>query len=148
MEKKVFINIEDSHSGHDDSYSSQTSTQGVLRLLENGYELSYEEPAAEMEGCVTTLLIEDGGLVTMTRNGAYTTQMVMERGRRHVCHYATPFGDMLLGIFAKKVESSVTEDGGELLLIGHEFNPRTRRSICTADFAQSILPRSFVSIFA
>ena len=109
MEKKVFINIEDSHSGHDDSYSSQTSTQGVLRLLENGYELSYEEPAAEMEGCVTTLLIEDGGLVTMTRNGAYTTQMVMERGRRHVCHYATPFG-------AKKVESSVTEDGGELLL--------------------------------
>ena len=85
MEKKVFINIEDSHSGHDDSYSSQTSTQ-------------------------------DGGLVTMTRNGAYTTQMVMERGRRHVCHYATPFGDMLLGIFAKKVESSVTEDGGELLL--------------------------------
>ena len=86
MEKKVFINIEDSHSGHDDSYSSQTSTQGVLRLLENGYELSYEEPAAEMEGCVTTLLIEDGGLVTMTRNGAYTTQMVMERGRRHVCH--------------------------------------------------------------
>ena len=59
MEKKVFINIEDSHSGHDDSYSSQTSTQGVLRLLENGYELSYEEPAAEMEGCVTTLLIED-----------------------------------------------------------------------------------------
>lgn len=116
MEKKVFINIEDSHSGHDDSYSSQTSTQGVLRLLENGYELSYEEPAAEMEGCVTTLLIEDDGLVTMTRNGAYTTQMVMERGRRHVCHYATPFGDMLLGIFAKKVESSVTEDGGELLL--------------------------------
>ena len=98
MEKKVFINIEDSHSGHDDSYSSQTSTQ------------------AEMEGCVTTLLIEDGGLVTMTRNGAYTTQMVMERGRRHVCHYATPFGDMLLGIFAKKVESSVTEEGGELLL--------------------------------
>ena len=106
MEKKVFINIEDSHSGHGDSYSSQTSTQGILRLLENGYELSYEEPAAEMEGCVTTLLIEDGGLVTMTRNGAYTTQMVMERGRRHVCHYATPFGDMLLGIFAKKVESS------------------------------------------
>ena len=101
MEKQVFINIEGSHSGPEDSYSSQTNTQGVLRLLENGYELSYEEP---------------GGLVTMTRDGAYTTQMVMERGQRHVCHYATPFGDMLLGIFAKKVESSVTEDGGELLL--------------------------------
>ena len=112
MEKQVFINIEGSHSGPEDSYSSQTNTQGVLRLLENGYELSYDE----LKGCVTTLLIEDGGLVTMTRDGAYTTQMVMERGQRHVCHYATPFGDMLLGIFAKKVESSVTEDGGELLL--------------------------------
>ena len=116
MEKQVFINIEGSHSGPEDSYSSQTNTQGVLRLLENGYELSYEEPDDELKGCVTTLLIEDGGLVTMTRDGAYTTQMVMERGQRHVCHYATPFGDMLFGIFAKKVESSVTEDGGELLL--------------------------------
>lgn len=100
--KQVFINIEGSHSGPEDSYSSQTNTQGVLRLLENGYELSYEEPGDELKGCVTTLLIEDGGLVTMTRDGAYTTQMVMERGQRHVCHYATPFGDMLLGIFAKK----------------------------------------------
>ena len=109
MEKQVFINIEGSHSGPEDSYSAQTNTQGVLRLLENGYELSYEEPDDELKGCVTTLLIEDGGLVTMTRDGAYTTQMVMERGQRHVCHYATPFGDMLLGIFAKKVESSVTE---------------------------------------
>lgn len=44
MEKQVFINIEGSHSGPEDSYSSQTNTQGVLRLLENGYELSYEEP--------------------------------------------------------------------------------------------------------
>ena len=105
MEKQVFINIEGSHSGPEDSYSSQTNTQGVLRLLENGYELSYEEPDDELKGCVTTLLIEDGGLVTMTR-----------RGQRHVCHYVTPFGDMLLGIFAKKVESSVTEAGGELLL--------------------------------
>ena len=116
MEKQVFINIEGRHSGSEDSYSSQTNTQGVLRMFENGYELSYEEPDDELKGCVTTLLIEDGGLVTMTRDGAYTTQMVMERGQRHVCHYATPFGDMLLGIFAKKVESSVTEDGGELLL--------------------------------
>ena len=91
MEKKVFINIEDSHSGHDDSYSSQTSTQGVLRLLENGYELSYEEPAAEMEGCVTTLLIEDGGLVTMTRNGAWSAAGAMSATTRHrsaICYSA------------------------------------------------------------
>ena len=50
MEKQVFINIEGSHSGPEDSYSSQTNTQGVLRLLENGYELSYEEPGDELKG--------------------------------------------------------------------------------------------------
>lgn len=115
MEKQVFINIEGSHSGPEDSYSSQTNTQGVLRLLENGYELSYEEPDDELKGCVTTLLIEDGGLVTMTRDGAYTTQMVMERGQRHVCHYATRSG-ICSSAYSQKVESSVTEDGGELLL--------------------------------
>ncbi len=116
MKKKVFINIEDCHTDGEENYSSQMSTQGVLNLIENGYEIVYEEPDDEMRGSVTTLRVEDGGLVTMTREGAYTTQMVMERGRRHVCHYSTPFGDMLMGVFAKKVESSVGESGGELLL--------------------------------
>ena len=56
MEKQVFINIEGSHSGPEDSYSSQTNTQGVLRMLENGYELSYEEPGDELKGCVLIMV--------------------------------------------------------------------------------------------
>lgn len=116
MEKNVFINIDAAYSSPDGSYSAQTDTQGTLKLTEYGCELEYEEPADELGGSITTLSVEQNGLVTMTRKGQFTTEMVMEQGKRHVCHYATPFGNMLMGIFAKKVESSLDENGGELHL--------------------------------
>lgn len=116
MEKNVFINIDAAYSSPEGSYSTQTNTQGTLSFNGGGCELSYEEPADELAGSITTLSIEQNGLVTMTRKGQFITEMVMEQGKRHVCHYSTPFGDMLMGIFAKKVESSLDENGGELLL--------------------------------
>lgn len=116
MERNVFINIDAAYSSPDGSYSTQTDTQGTLSLNDCGYELCYEEPADELGGSITTLSIEQNGLVTMTRKGQFTTEMVMEQGKRHVCHYMTPFGDMLMGIFAKKVESNLDENGGELHL--------------------------------
>lgn len=116
MERNVFININAAYSSPDGKYSTQTDTQGTMKLCDGGCELCYEEPADELEGSVTTLNISNDGLVTMTRTGHFTTEMVMEQGKRHVCHYMTPFGDMLMGIFAKKVESNLDENGGELHL--------------------------------
>ena len=52
----------------------------------------------------------------MTRCGDYSTQMIMEREKRHSCHYNTPMGEMVMGVFARRIESDMTEDGGSLLL--------------------------------
>ena len=52
----------------------------------------------------------------MTREGEYTTQMIIEREKRHLCHYMTPMGEIVMGVFARKVESDMSENGGGLLL--------------------------------
>ncbi len=116
MKKKVVINIADTHSDARDSYSSELNVLGTLEHFEDAYELVYEETGEELQGCVTTLRYADNGVVTMTRQGEYTTQMVIERETRHLCHYMTPVGEIVMGVFARKVESDMGEDGGTLLL--------------------------------
>lgn len=116
MKKKVVINIADTHSDAHDSSSSELNVLGTLEHIEGGYELTYEEAGEGLRGCVTTLRWENNGVVTMTRQGEYTTQMIIEREKRHLCHYMTPMGEIVMGVFARKVESDMGENGGSLLL--------------------------------
>ncbi len=116
MKEKVVINIADSHSDAHDSYSSELDVLGTLEYVDGGYELVYEETGEGLQGCVTTLRYEGDGVVTMTRAGEYTTQMIFEREKRHSCHYMTPMGEIVMGVFARKVESDIKENTGSLLL--------------------------------
>ena len=50
----------------------------------------------------------------MTRTGKYNTEMVIEKDRRHTCFYRTPYGELIMGIFAKKISNEMTENGGIL----------------------------------
>ena len=60
---------------------------------EYGRESSYftyrESELTGMEGTVTTFRMEDG-LVTLTREGAVNSQMLFQKGRKHVFLYDTP----------------------------------------------------------
>ena len=115
MKKNVIIKLKDWHSGPDENYTSQLDAVGTLELIDGGFILIYEEPGEGMEGCVTTLKCE-GDFVTMTREGSYNTQMIMEREKRHTCHYVTPMGEIVMGIFARRIEAHMGENGGTLLL--------------------------------
>ena len=40
--------------------------------------------------------------------------MIMELGQRHNCHYTTPYGELMIGVFTQKVDSLMDEHGGKL----------------------------------
>ena len=40
--------------------------------------------------------------------------MVFETGRRHMSLYSTPYGSMEIGIVARKLHSTLDQDGGKL----------------------------------
>ncbi len=113
MEKDVVIKIVDRHEMDGDSDGLETTLLGKLEGDKDNYVLSYMENG-ELEGCKVTLKVENGDTVTMTRSGMFETELIIQRGERHNCSYSTPAGNLMLGVFAQRVESEMDENGGKL----------------------------------
>ena len=94
----------------------QLVTTGQLTVLPSGYRLTYRETQPDSEEYQDISLQLDGSRVTMTREGSYATSMVFEKGRRFESAYQTPIGCMDMSVYATRVFSRLTEDGGEVQL--------------------------------
>ncbi len=53
-------------------------------------------------------------MVVMTRFGKVPSQLVIEKGVRHICHYETGFGSVSLGVAADEIAPELSEAGGRL----------------------------------
>lgn len=53
-------------------------------------------------------------MVTITRKGAMSSQLMLEKGKRHQCLYQTPAGDLMIGVFTKTMNNSLSKKGGTL----------------------------------
>jgi uncharacterized beta-barrel protein YwiB (DUF1934 family) len=58
-------------------------------------------------------------MVTLERRGSESTQLVVERGVRHQCHYDVGFGDLMIGVMGSRIKSTLNEQGGNLELRYH-----------------------------
>lgn len=91
-------------------------TRGALARKSGAYYIVYHETEATgYAGCTTTVRAEeDGRLVTMTRFGKAPSQLIIEKGTRHLCHYETGYGAISLGVAADEIDLALTEAGGRL----------------------------------
>ncbi|MCI7767329.1 MAG: DUF1934 domain-containing protein [Oscillospiraceae bacterium] len=118
--KKVTITVKsvsDTKNGLPDVM--ELITQGTYKPVKlgnaNGWEISYEDSEATgFAGSTTTVSCIGDTLASMTRSGSADAHLVIEKDRRHHCHYGTEYGDMLLGVSASKIINRLTEDGGVL----------------------------------
>lgn len=108
--KDVVVRIIDRHDGDDETSGSELITTGRFRGNGERYSLSYTEQDEELQSCETTLFVEGQERIQMTRTGRYTAEMTMEKNKRHNCHYETPYGEFILGVYAHEINSHV--DGG------------------------------------
>ena len=78
---------------------------------DNGRRIfSYDETEATgMDGSTTSLtyLLDRPELVTMLREGAVSTALVFEEGKRHHCLYQTPFMPFEVCVHTLKVENKL-----------------------------------------
>lgn len=84
----------------------------IGRYIDDGerISISYDESEATgMEGSVTTVtfLKSDPSIVSMIREGAVSTTLVFENGKRHHCIYKTPIMPFEICIRTLKVENSL-----------------------------------------
>jgi uncharacterized beta-barrel protein YwiB (DUF1934 family) len=58
--------------------------------------------------------VESDNKVTIIRKGEIQSRLILEKGRRHQCHYHTIMGDMMIGVFAETINNRLKENGGKL----------------------------------
>lgn len=116
MRKNVLINIKGIQYYDDDKDVVELMTVGRFYRKNGSFYISYDESEATgFEGSKTTLKVEqDSGRVTMLRSGASKSQLIIEQGMRHQCHYDTGGGSMIMGVSGARVISNLCDDGGEL----------------------------------
>jgi len=115
MKKDVVITIKGiaKTSGKPDVI--ELTTIGNLVKKSSGYYLTYKESEATgFAGSTTTLKVEGNDRVTILRNGKNASQLIVEKGKRHLCCYGSDYGNMTMGIFGEKIDSTINDDGGDL----------------------------------
>ena len=115
MEKDVIISIRGTqdYSGTDPD-TMELVTEGKLAVQDGALCLSYEESELTgMEGTTTVFQVEPEK-VTLLRLGSVQSEMVFEEGRHHMSLYSTPYGNMEIGVRARRLNSTLELTGGRL----------------------------------
>ena len=116
MQENFLITIKGTMEQRGDSDTVELMTRGSLVHKEGAYYIVYKETEATgYEGCTTTVKVaEDARKVSMLRYGKVPSQLIIEKGTRHLCHYETGYGAISLGVAADVIEHELTEEGGKL----------------------------------
>ena len=74
-------------------------------------EYDEDNPHAKI---LSSLKVEGDNKVTLIRTGSLNSRLVLEKGQRHLCHYDTGYGSMMVGVFASNIINNLTDNGGSL----------------------------------
>lgn len=135
MKEDFLITIRGRIEQNGDSDSIELMTRGGFVRRNGSYFITYQETEATgYVGCTTTVKVEGSQRVSMLRFGPAASQLIIEKGRRHVCHYETGHGALDLGIAADEIEADLTPQGGSV-----DFS-------YTLDVDTAMMSRNFVNI--
>ncbi|MDK2799353.1 MAG: hypothetical protein PWP27_1235 [Clostridiales bacterium] len=114
MNKNVIISVKGNQQYVDDKNSIELVTQGKYYKKGDHYFITYKETEITgMEGTTTTLKIGDGK-ITLMRFGQNNSQLIFEKGQKHLCYYETEYGSFTVGVFSNDVNINLDDYGGEI----------------------------------
>lgn len=98
----------------DDKDQVEMKTVGTFEHDEDNYIIRYNE---ELENSTAPLraklnIAKDESKVEMIKSGAYSSCLIIEKSKRHLCNYGTEYGDMLMGIFGREIKTEFNETEG------------------------------------
>lgn len=115
--KTVMITMKSVQNADGESNETELITEGKLICMEDRYRIEYyDSEATGFDDSITSIDIINENLAAINRTGKAQSNLVIEINKKHHCHYGTPYGDMMVGIYAHKISSDVDENGGQLYL--------------------------------
>ena len=111
---KALITVIGHQKFDDDKDQVEMKTVGTVEYDDDNYIIRYNE---ELENSTAPLraklnIAKDESKVEMIKSGAYSSCLIIEKSKRHLCNYGTEYGDMLMGIFGREVENDFNENEG------------------------------------
>ena len=117
MKNRYTITINGRQRAADMNEKLSLSTLGSYGMVDGKNIIQYEESETTgFAGDITTLEIESDRRATLKRRGKTSSDLIIEMGRRNLCHYDTGEGPLIIGVFAHKIQNRLGPDGGELKL--------------------------------
>ena len=109
--KNVMIEMISIQSIYNEKTETSLITEGNLRNEgSDSFKITYKD------GSTTEIAVTGNSIASIIRTGSTHSDLVIEPGKKHHCHYETPYGEMIVGIYTHKIDNSLTSDGGRLYL--------------------------------
>ena len=111
---KALITITGRQQYDDDKDQVEMKTIGTVDQDDENYIIRYNE---ELENSTMPIrarlnIAKDESKVEMIKSGPYSSCLIIEKSKRHLCNYGTEYGDMLMGIFGREVENTYNDSEG------------------------------------
>ncbi len=85
-------------------------TAGVCHSRDGKHIIKYDEAVEGAEGSITNLVRIQPGSLEVTKKGLTNAHLVFEEKKKNMTCYETPFGNLLVGITATKVDVAESEE--------------------------------------
>ena len=100
--------------GDTESDNVELITSGDFEYENGLYYIDYDESGATgLEGCHTSIEI-GADYLSIQRTGAINTDMLYIEGKKTYSLYNTPYGQMMIGIYTKKLNIDIDDTGGDI----------------------------------
>lgn len=115
MAKKAVITILGKQKYGNESDQVEITTVGTVEEKTDKYIIRYnEEQEPPLAPIKSTLKIsKDNSVVELTKSGPYSSCLIVERSKRNLCNYGTEYGNMLMGIYGRSVETDYGSENGK-----------------------------------
>lgn len=110
MTKDVLIRISGLQRMDDQSDDVEVITTGDYFQKNGKHYVIYDEMLEGIEGMVRNTVKITPQMLDIRKSGVINTHMVFEKDQKQVTRYATPLGDMMIGISTSRIHLQEQED--------------------------------------
>ena len=98
------------NQGGEASEQIETVSQGDYYKRNGKHYVIFEESVEGIDDKVKSKLKFDADTVEISRSGQMNSHMIFQENKKNLTGYNTPFGQILMGIYTKKIQITEQED--------------------------------------
>ena len=111
MTKDVLVSVSGLQFGNDvENDKIEVITGGNYYKKNNKHYVLYDEIIEGFSGVTKNIIKFNDGVFNLTKSGTTNVNMVFEENKRNMTNYITPYGNILIGIDASKIEVQESEE--------------------------------------